>query len=610
MVVVAATMLAAVPVASAGTYDVVSCGAPGAGGINRAWRPEAGGFDDGTVHVDPDPASYLISDQCPSQLLIQTAAPPGNARFLTGGSWIFDAPAGNRVTRLETWRFGVKLRTGPNDPDGDTWRIFARDEHASVIGGVFGETCTAAPGSIGCSFGSDTGVGDASHAVYPINVARISYTISCEYTGGCPRYFDDGTSSAPISTIKLFGTRVTVTDTTAPTLRVGGPLLLAGWRKPSDRLTYDASDSSGVRAVRLEIGGQTRRVASSCDYHLPAPCPARRAATLTVPGGTPDGTLSARVVAEDAAGNPTVAQRTVKLDGTPPIAVLERARGRSIVISLTDASSGVAGATLEVRKNSKEPYRTLDAKVANGRLTAKLDRGRASRVDMRMTVRDAAGNVTQGNPTRLSATSAKIGRRFRKVRSGRVKVPFGRVAKLRGRLTLSAGQSFAGQTIVATAAVRRGGARPQLAGSAVTDRRGRFSLRVPAGPSRTYRLVFNGAGGALGVARGVSVRVPASSTIRASRTRVSGRTRVRFSGRLRNRGQRIPGRGLVLVLQGRERGRWRTFEDTRTNRKGRWHASYTFSGLPGRFPIRVRIRRQSSYPFELGYSRALTVRVG
>ena len=69
---------------------------------------------------------------------------------------------------------------------------------------------------------------------------------------------------------------------------------------------------------------------------------------------------------------------------------------------------------------------------------------------MRVTVRDAAGNVTQGNPTRLTATSAKVGRRFRRVRSGRVTVPFGRRATLRGRLTLSAGQSLAGQTIVAT----------------------------------------------------------------------------------------------------------------------------------------------------------------
>ena len=116
--------------------------------------------------------------------------------------------------------------------------------------------------------------------------------------------------------------------------------------------------------------------------------------------------------------------------------------------------------------------------------------------------------------------------------------------------------------------------------------------------------------GALGAARGVSVRVPASSTIHASSTRLFGPGRVRFSGRMRNRGQRIPGRGLFLVLQGREQGRWRTFEDTRTNRKGRWHVSYTFSGRLGRYPIRVRIRRQSGDPFELGYSRAVAVGVG
>ena len=144
----------------------------------------------------------------------------------------------------------------------------------------------------------------------------------------------------------------------------------------------------------------------------------------------------------------------------------------------------------------------------------------------------------------------------------------------------------------------------------MTDRRGRFALRVPAGPSRTYRLVFAGSGGALGSARGVSVRVPASSTIRASRTRLSGPARVRFSGRLRNRGQRIPGRGLVLILQGFDNGRWRTFEDTRTNRLGRWRVSYRFSGAPGSYPVRVRIRKASGYPFELGYSRRLTIRVG
>ena len=145
----------------------------------------------------------------------------------------------------------------------------------------------------------------------------------------------------------------------------------------------------------------------------------------------------------------------------------------------------------------------------------------------------------------------------------------------------------------------------------MTDRRGRFSLRVPAGPSRTYRLAFNGGGGALGAARSVSVRVPASSTIRASRTRVSGRTRVRFSGRLRSRGQRIPGRGLVLVLQGREQGRWRTFEDTRTNGKGRWHVELHLQRparalpdprphpAPVELPVRARLLASADRPRRL-----------
>jgi hypothetical protein len=550
----------------------------------------------------------VIADKCGTQLLIETAPPPANAPFLTGGNWVFDAPAGTRITRLETWRFGIKLRTGPNDPDGDTWKIFARDENASVIGGVFGETCTAAAGSIGCSFGSDTGVSDASHAVYPINVAKISYTISCEYLSGCPRYYDDGTNRAPVATIKIFGTRVTVTDPTAPSLKVGGPLQNPGWHKPSETVTYDASDSSGIRAVRLDIAGRTRRDAVACDYHLTAPCVAQRRAALRVPVGTPDGIYRARIVAEDASGNERPIARTIRVDGTPPTAILKRARGKKIVLAVKDPYSGVASTSVAVRHHATDPYRPLPSTFAKGKLRATLDKGLASRVDIRVTVTDNAGNMSAGNPTRLSTTSAKVGRRSHRVRGGRVRIPFGRKAKLRGRLSHSTGGSLTGQTVVATSTVRKKGAKPVAAGSAITDRHGRFSIDVPAGPSRAYRVVFGGAAGALATARGLSVRVPASSTIHASRTRLPG-GRVRFSGHLRSRGQSVP-RGLVVVLQGREGGKWRTFEDARTHNKGRWHMSYRFSGRPGSYPIRLRIRRQARFPFELGYSRRLTIRVG
>ena len=605
-VVIAATMLAGAPSASAGTYDVVSCRAPGASGVNSAWTPLLSALDG-----SQQPEGFDFIYACPgadSQLVARSAARPGQDAFwLHSANHHFVAPAGTAITKLVIWRWGqlVKTDNGMND-----WKAFGETDDGSL---PF-EGCIQGT-AYECQFGaieSPGSLSNASRAEYAVNTAFLSWGVHCEPGDNTFRSCPTARQSDgyPLAQMIIYGSVVTITDSSIPALHPAGPLLADGWHRPSDVLTYDASDSTGIRSVRLEMAGQTQRDSRPCDYRRPAPCSNVGSGRLAVPAGVPDGEQVARIVAEDAAGNANAIQRTIKIDGTPPAAVLERASGHTIVLSLTDNASGVAGATLEVRGKSTEPYRTLPAKLVNGRLSAKLDRGNASHIDMRVTVHDAAGNVTQGNPTRLSATSAKVGRRFRRVRSGRVKVPFGRAATLRGRLTLSAGQSFAGQTITATATVRRHGARAQPAGSAVTDRHGRFSLRVPAGPSRTYRLVFNGAGGALGVARGVSVRVPASSTIHASRTHLSGPGRVRFSGRLRNRGQRIPGRGLVLVLQGRERGRWRTFDDTRSNRKGRWHATYAFSGRPGRYPIRVRIRRQTSYPFELGYSRALTVRVG
>jgi hypothetical protein len=161
----------------------------------------------------------------------------------------------------------------------------------------------------------------------------------------------------------------------------------------------------------------------------------------------------------------------------------------------------------------------------------------------------------------------------------------------------------------ATTTIRRGGASAQPAGTATTSASGRFTLRLPAGPSRTVRLIVPAGGENLRAARGVSVRVPASSTIHASRSNVRAGTRVTFSGTIRRAGQPLPARGLVVILQGRSAGAWRTFADTRTSRSGRWRASYRFRGVPGRYPVRLRIRRHSGFPFELGYSPATVVRV-
>jgi hypothetical protein len=316
-----------------------------------------------------------------------------------------------------------------------------------------------------------------------------------------------------------------------------------------------------------------------------------------------------RIVAEDAGGNATAVQRHVLVDGTPPRARLLAAHGRTLRVHVDDALSGVAHGQILVRNGSNEAYRSLPTTLRKGTLRAKLDHGRVRRTDVRVQVRDGAGNAVDGVPARITLGRATVGRRRHAVRSGRLRVPFGRRATLRGRLALSAGQPVAGAAVAVVSRVRRPGAPLVTLATVTTDRHGRFSARIPAGPSRTVGLRFAGREQALAASRGVAIRVPAASTIRASRRSLGGPGRVRFSGRLRTGGQRIPDRGLVVILQGREQGRWRTFADTRTNRRGAWRTSYRFRGNPGSYPVRARIRRQAGYPYELGYSGAVTVRV-
>jgi hypothetical protein len=70
------------PAASAGTYDVVSCGAPGAGGINRAWQTMS--FDDGF---------WDVAASCP-ELSAWTERRPGMvAPNFTGAGFEINAPA-------------------------------------------------------------------------------------------------------------------------------------------------------------------------------------------------------------------------------------------------------------------------------------------------------------------------------------------------------------------------------------------------------------------------------------------------------------------------------------------------------------------------------------
>src|SRR5918995_5662826 len=124
VVAAAAVLLAAAP-AQAGTYEVVSCGAPGAGGVNRAWVGE----------VVPAGGPFTIAN-CGSELLGATSSTKQRAGYFSGANWSFTAPSGTTIARLVTWRYGQLFCC-------NGWGVAAYEANGNIVGGgLGGETCS------------------------------------------------------------------------------------------------------------------------------------------------------------------------------------------------------------------------------------------------------------------------------------------------------------------------------------------------------------------------------------------------------------------------------------------------------------------------------------
>jgi hypothetical protein len=158
---------------------------------------------------------------------------------------------------------------------------------------------------------------------------------------------------------------------------------------------------------------------------------------------------------------------------------------------------------------------------------------------------------------------------------------------------------------------RRSGAPAVISATAVTEADGSFSLAVPAGPSRRLRAArrINPSDRYLICSKPLDVRVPARASFKATPRVLRAGSRVRLTGRLL--GGRVPSRGKLVDLQAREQGRWRTFATVRTKPSGAFAARYRFRGSAPRrtYPMRVRIRPDAAYPFAVGYSKSVKVRV-
>jgi hypothetical protein len=211
-----------------------------------------------------------------------------------------------------------------------------------------------------------------------------------------------------------------------------------------------------------------------------------------------------------------------------------------------------------------------------------------------------------------AARDAKMTAGFGKRRPRpRVTVPYGTSTYVRGRLTDGAGRPITGAVIRVFTRVLSDDRGFRELPPVSTGQDGGYAYRAPRGPSRQILLTYTpfAEDTRPAVQKLVRMATRASVAMRASRHSARPGGRVRFKGRLK--GGRIPRRGVLVSLQGHQRGfGWRTFRTVRA-KHGRFKGSYRFvRATPGtRVRFRATVRQQAGYPWAAGRSRPQTVRI-
>ena len=182
---------------------------------------------------------------------------------------------------------------------------------------------------------------------------------------------------------------------------------------------------------------------------------------------------------------------------------------------------------------------------------------------------------------------------------------------LKGTLTRD-GAPIAGALLDVLAKIRVSGANMTKIAEVRTDANGAYRIRVPGGPSRVLRVAYKAYLGDSDYASftDVSQRVRARVDFRAVTRRVGLRGRARFAGKVR--GGYVPRRGKLIELQAYDAGPLADVPDRADEPFGRVPDElllpHVLSSRSYRF--RARARYEPSYPFLLGTSRTVRVRVG
>jgi hypothetical protein len=403
---------------------------------------------------------------------------------------------------------------------------------------------------------------------------------------------------------------------TTPTVRASG---LSGVNyvtvgvgcDPGQDLSYSCPGSADPEAQALVSGGAFTLLDST------VPSVANVSGSLLA-GGALSGTDTISFTASDSGGG--IYSATVLIDGRQVVQEVPDTDG-GLCVNLAPTGQTMAFAAPQPCRSSENISVPLD--------TTQFPAGQHH---LQVIVKDAAGDqataydgtITTTGPPLVGVNGSITGPRIPNgqpcagealdlIVNGKRKapvVPYGKPVTIKGVLHCGTVPIRGARILIVTL----GGSHSAAIDSAVqSGLDGSFSYRAPTGPDRLLRFSYtaysNDPGPSATATAAIMVRPKIKLRIAPRHT--SNEHAIHWSGTVE--GGPYPHQGVTLVVEVREGKRWRIFDQTVTNSKGRFHYSYRFRATTEfttyMFRVALPDTGAQDYPYTPGASNTIKIYV-
>jgi hypothetical protein len=306
----------------------------------------------------------------------------------------------------------------------------------------------------------------------------------------------------------------------------------------------------------------------------------------------------------------------VRVDNEVPVASFaaqEQDDPELIRVPVQDGFSGLGRGAIFYRLQGAADWRPLFTQKVGSELQARVDSAAEApgTYEFIATAADVAGNATEttlrddGTPMTLEfplRSGVDLDARIEPGGSKRTTVDYGRSARVQGRLLDAAGRPLAGKPVLVDENFGEGALIDHRVRTVTTDEDGRWTHKLPAGPTRSISATYEGDQRYLDAdAQAGRLIVRTGAKLGLSKKRVAEGRSTTFRGRIGRLGARIPTGGKVVQIQYQNPAsdRWLTVRNPfRTESNGRFSFKY---GFGTHYVTDVAIRFRLNVPAERGW---------